>query len=60
MDQAGLVFLVLVIAGFVIWATQAGARESKVMRSPLTCILFLVIMGLVLMFVWHGNVVVMK
>ena len=56
----GLVFVILVIASFVVFATQAGAKESKFLRSPLTCILFLAVMGLVLMFVWHGNVVVMK
>lgn len=56
----GTIFLVLVIASFVVFATQAGAQESKVLRSPLTCILFLAVMGLVLMVIWHGNVVVLK
>jgi len=58
--SSGTVFLVLVIASFIIFATQAGAQESKVMRSPLTCILFLVIMGTVLWAIWGGHMAVMK
>jgi hypothetical protein len=56
----GLVFVILVIFSFVIFATQAGAKESKVMRSPLTCILFLVIMGSVLWAIWGGHMAVLK
>ena len=56
----GTIFLILVVISFVVFATQAGAKESKVMRSPLTCILFLVIMGSILWAVWGGHMAVLK
>jgi hypothetical protein len=56
----GTLFLVLVVVGFVIFATQAGARESKFLRSPLTCILFLVVMGGILWAIWGGHMAVFK
>jgi len=56
----GTIFLVLVIASFVVFATQAGAAESKFLRSPLTCILFLVVMGGILWAIWGGHMAVLK
>ena len=58
--DSGTVFIILVIASFVVFATQAGAKESKFMRSPLTCILFLIIMGSILWAIWGGHMAVMK
>lgn len=29
----GILFVIIVIVGFVVWATQAGARESKINLS---------------------------
>ena len=58
--SAGTLFLVLVIASFLIFATQAGAAESKFLRSPLTCMLFLVVMGAVLWAIWGGHMAVLK
>jgi hypothetical protein len=56
----GLVFLVLVIFSFVVFATQSGARESKFMRSPLTAFLFLIVMGSILWAIWGGHMVVLQ
>jgi hypothetical protein len=56
----GTIFLILVIVSFVVFATQAGARESKFMRSPLTAFLFLIIMGSVLWAIWGGHMAVLK
>ena len=58
--SAGTIFLVLVVVGFVVFATQAGAAESKFLRSPLTCMLFLVVMGAVLWAIWGGHMAVLK
>jgi hypothetical protein len=56
----GTIFVILVIVSTLVFGTQAGARESKIMRSPLTCILFLVIMGVVLWAIWGGHMAVLK
>lgn len=56
----GLVFTILVVISYVVFATQAGARESKFMRSPLTAILFLLIMGGILWAIWGGHMVVLQ
>lgn len=56
----GLIFVVLVVISTLVFGTQAGAKESKVMRSPLACILFLVIMGCVLWAIWGGHMAVLK
>jgi hypothetical protein len=58
--SSGLVFTILVIFSVVVFGTQAGAKESKFMRSPLTCILFLVIMGSILWAIWGGHMAVLK
>ena len=58
--SAGTIFLVLVIVSFVIFATQAGAQESKFLRSPITAFLFLIIMGAVLWAIWGGHMAVLK
>jgi hypothetical protein len=50
----GTLFLIIAFAGFFIFATQAGAKESKFLSSPLSSILFLLIVGLVLWFLWSG------
>jgi len=56
----GTIFLILVVFSYVVFATQAGARESKFMRSPLTAALFLLIMGGILWAIWGGHMVVLK
>jgi hypothetical protein len=56
----GLVFVILVIVSFVVFATQAGARESKFMQSPLTAALFLIIMGSILWAIWGGHMAVLR
>jgi hypothetical protein len=56
----GTLFVGLVIVSFIIFATQAGAQESKFLRSPLTCILFLVVMGGILWAIWGGHMAVFK
>ena len=49
---SGMLFLVIAIPAFIIWATQAGAKESKLLSSPIASILFFVVVGLVLYFIW--------
>jgi hypothetical protein len=50
----GTIFLVIVIAAFVIFATQAGAKESKFLSSPFAAIFFLLVVGGVLFMLWSG------
>jgi hypothetical protein len=49
-----MIFVIIVVVGFVIFATQAGAKESKILSSPFACIFFLVVVGGILYFIWTG------
>lgn len=49
-----MLFVIIVIVAFVIFATQAGAKESKFLSSPFACIFFLVVVGGILYFIWTG------
>ncbi len=51
----GALFLIVLGIGAVIWMTQAGAKESKILSSPVACIIFAFVVGMVLYFIWHGS-----
>jgi hypothetical protein len=52
---SGTLFFIIAITAFVIFATQAGARESKFLSSPIASILFAVVVGTVLYFIWWSG-----
>lgn len=52
---SGTLFLIIVFAAFFIFATQAGAKESKFLSSPIACIVFMVVVGFVLYAIWSGT-----
>lgn len=54
MFSSGTIFLIIVAAAFIIFATQAGAPESKFLRSPFAAIFFLLVVGGVLYMIWSG------
>ena len=54
MFSNGTLFLIIVIVGFVVFATQAGAKESKFLRSPFAALCFLLVVGGVLFMLWSG------
>jgi len=49
---SGTLFVILVVVGFVVFATQAGAKESKFLSSPVAAIVFLTITGIILYAIW--------
>jgi hypothetical protein len=49
-----MVFVIIVIVAFVVFATQAGAKESKFLSSPFACIFFLLVVGGILYFILTG------
>ena len=51
----GTLFLVVLGVGAFIWMTQAGAKESKLLSSPIACLLFLVVVGSILYFIWYSG-----
>lgn len=48
-------FILLVVVGFVIFATQAGAKESRFLRSPVAAIVFLAVVGAILYAIWYSG-----
>lgn len=52
---SGAFFLILVIVGFVVFATQVGAKESKFLSSPIAAIAFLAVMSIILYAIWSGT-----
>ena len=52
---SGTLFIILVIIGFAVFATQAGAKESKLLSSPLAAIAFLAVIGIILYAIWSGT-----
>lgn len=52
---SGTLFIALAIVAFVVFATQAGAKESKFLSSPIAAIAFLVVMGIILYAIWTGT-----
>jgi protein-S-isoprenylcysteine O-methyltransferase Ste14 len=55
----GLVFVILVIVFFVVFATQAG-KEGGFLHSWFACIAYLVIAGVILWAVAGGHMAVLK
>jgi len=51
----GTLFIIIVVASFVIFATQAGAKESRFLRSPGNAILFLAVAGAILYAIWWSG-----
>ena len=52
---SGTLFIILVIVGFAVFATQAGAKESKFLSSPIAAIAFFAVMGIILYAIWSGT-----
>lgn len=54
--STGMLFIFIVIGAFIVFATQAGAKESKMDQNlgPGGWVLFLVIAGIVLYGIWSG------
>jgi hypothetical protein len=50
----GALFFIIAIVAFFVWATQAGAKESKFGSSPTACIVFFIVVALVLYGMWSG------
>ena len=49
----GMLFVVIVVAAFLFFATQFGAKESHFSTQTMVILLFVV--GLVLYFLWTGT-----
>lgn len=59
--SAGIIFLGLVIFGFIFFATQWGSSRGPGARQKDFIYLFLfLIVGVVLMFVWGGHIAFLK
>lgn len=50
----GALFIIIAVVAFVVFATQAGAQESRFLKSPVACIIFLLVVGGILYVIWSG------